>query len=336
MHMRRLSYGLTLMLVAVVVLSGCSPRAFSGATASEAGDAGLVIDLPAIVIDIDAAGKPSVGNVPLAQLDSLVGEGMLDSLVVPPENVAFFTASNIQHIQIDNSPNGLLILVNGEPIPSIKWDGEILAATGGLLAELGAGAPVLEKFLPVITQLGIGVIVRFPLADGVEPIPTYVAESEAAMKAKQAQADFMAAVGDTPPTINLPIFYDADGSWRVGDLTDAEWTALTGLPLQAIRLQPSMMNSIMGAGISEISLFTTPEGLHVSINGKALPYIGWADGEINHLLALADQAHLWDSLADSGMNMGEVVGLVESLLPIVQSTDTSINVFFPDKVASVQ
>ena len=156
------------------------------------------------------------------------------------------------------------------------------------------------------------------------------------MQAKQAQEAFMASVGDTPPTINLPIFYDADGGWRVGDLTDAEWTALTGLPLQAIRLQPSMMNSIMGAGINEISLYTTPEGLHVSINGKSLPYIGWADGEINHLLDLADQAHLWDSLADSGMNMGDVVGLVESLLPIVQSTDTSINVFFPDRVASAQ
>ena len=336
MHMRRLSYGLTLMLVAVIVLAGCAPRAFSGATAGEAGDAGLVIDLPAIVIDIDATGKPSVGNVPLAQLDSLVGEGMLDSLVVPTQYVDFFTASNIQHIQIDNAPSGLLLLVNGRPIPSVKWDGEILAATGGLLAELGAGAPVLEKFLPVVTKLGLGVIVRFPVAAGAEAIPTYVAESEAAAKAKQAQVDFLASVGDTPPTINLPIFYDADGSWRVGDLTDAEWTALTGLPLQGLRLQPNMMNSITGAGISEISLYTTPEGLHVSINGQPLPYIGWADGEINHLLALADQAKLWDTLADSGMNMGEIVGVVESLLPIVQSTDTSINVFFPDKVASVQ
>ena len=336
MHMRRLSYGLTLMLVAVVVLAGCAPRAFSGATASQAGDAGLVIDLPAIVIDIDADGKPSVGNVPLTQFNSLVGEGVLDSLVVQPEQVKFFTDSNIQHIQIDNSPTGLLILVNGEPIPSVKWDGETLAATGSLLSELGAGAPVLEKFLPVITQLGIGVIVRFPLADGAEPIPTYIADSEVAKQAKQAQADFLASVGNTPPIINLPIYYDADGGWRVGDLTDAEWTALTGLPLQAIRLQPDMMNSIVGAGISEISLYTTPEGLHLSINGKPLPYIGWGDGEINHLLDLADQAHLWDSLADSGMNMSDVVNVVESLLPIVQSTNTSINVFFPDKVASVQ
>jgi hypothetical protein len=325
-----------LLLVAVMVLAGCAPRAFSGANAGAAGDASLVIDLPAIVIDIDAGGNPSVGNVPLAQLDSLVGEGMLDSLVVPTQYVDFFTASNIQHIQIDNAPGGLLLLINGRPIPSVRWDGETLAATGSLLTELGAGAPVLEKFLPVLTQLGIGVIVRFPLADGAEPIPTYVAESEAVAASRQAQADFMASVGETPPTIHLPIFYDADGSWRVGDLTDAEWTALTGLPLQAMRLQPGMMNSITGAGINEISLYTTPEGLHVSINGKPLPYIGWAEGEINHLLDLAEQANLWGTLADSGMNMGEIVGIVESLLPIVQSTDTSINVFFPGAVATTQ
>jgi hypothetical protein len=333
MQKRRLLSWLTLLSVAVIVLAGCAPRATSGVTSSQASEDALVVDLPALVVDIDAAGLPSVGNVPLAQLSDAFAPGALDSLVMRPEMVTMMTDSNIQHIQIDNSPNGLLLLINGEPIPSIKWDGEILSSTGGLISKLGAGAPVLEKMLPVLTGLGLGVILRFPLQDGVAAIPTYIEASESATAARSAQAEFLTAVGDTQPTITLPVFYSEDGTWRVGDLSDSEWTNLTGLPLQAARLDPSMIKGIMEAGITDVSLFTNSDGLHVSVNGSDLPYIGWADGEINNLLALTEQLGLLDTLADSGMNMGEVIGLVETLLPAVQSTNTNINVYFPGSMA---
>jgi hypothetical protein len=273
-----------------------------------------------------------VGNIPLAQI-GLIPPETLNSLKVDPAMVAMLTESNIQHIQIDNSPEGLLILVNGEPIPSIRWNGEILSETGGLISQLGVGTAVLEKMLPVIANIGIGAIVRFPVKDGVAAIPTYVENGTAATTAQEAQTQFLASVGDTPPSITLPIIYDADGTWRVGDLSDTEWTNLTGLPLQAVRLQPSMIQSITAAGITEVSIFTNSDGLHLSINGRELPYIGWANGEINHLLDLSDQLGLWKTLADSGMNMGEVIGLVETLLPAVQSTNTNINVYFPGSLA---
>lgn len=333
MHSRRFTLWLTLLTVVVTVLAGCAPRAFSGANASQPGTDNLVIDLPALVVDFDAQGNPSVGNVPLSQLGALLPPGTLDSLVFPAEIVTLFTESNIQHIQIDNTPNGLLVLVNGQAMPSLKWDGKILADTGSLVSQLGAGTPVLEKFLPVLTNLGIGVIMRFPVQAGAAAIPTYIPTSEAAIAAKQAQAEFLASVANNPPTIRLPVFYNAQGGWRVGDLSDVEWTNLTGLPFQAAVLDPGMMQSIMAAGITEISIYTDPAGLHMSINGRALPYIGWADGEINHLLALSEQLGLWDTLADSGMNMGQIIGLVETLLPIVQSTEMSINVFFPGSMA---
>ena len=334
MQKRRLLSWLTLLSVAVIVLAGCAPRATSGSLAGQAADGGLVVDLPALVIDIDASGKPSVGNVPLAQLGATFAPGALDSLLVPAETVTMLTESNIQHIQIDNTPEGLLLLINGEPIPSIKWDGQILADTGGLVAELGVGTAVLEKMLPVVANLGFGVIVRFPMQAGQAAIPTYVEGGEAAVAAHTAQEQFLASVGDAPPTITLPVFYDADGGWRVGDLSDAEWTNLTGLPLQAARMQPAMIQSIINSGVTEVSIFTNSEGLHLSINGRALPYIGWADGEINHVLGLADQLGLWNTLADSGMNMGEIIGMVETLLPAVQSTNTNINVYFPGSLAA--
>jgi hypothetical protein len=33
------------------------------------------------------------------------------------------------------------------------------------------------------------------------------------------------------------------------------------------------------------------------------------------------------------MNMGELIGMVETLLPAVQSTNTNINVYFPGSLA---
>lgn len=333
MHKRRLSLWLTLLTVSVLALSACAPRAFSGATAGLVGTDALVVDLPALVIDIDAQGLPSVGNVPLSQLGAMLPPGTLDSLVVPAETVTFMTESNIQHIQIDNTPSGILVLVNGQPIPFLKWDGQILSDTGGLISQLGVGAPILEKFLPVVTNIGIGAIVRFPVQSGIAAIPTYVEGGEAVMAAKQAQADFLASVDNIPPTIKLPVFYNADGGWRVGDLSAVEWTNLTGIPFQATVLTPQMIQDIMAAGITDISIYTDPAGLHMSINGRALPYIGWADGEINHLLDLSDQLGLWNTLADAGMNMGQIVGVIETLLPIVQTTEMNINVFFPGSIA---
>lgn len=334
MRKRRLSLWLTLLIVAVVVLAGCASRAHSGQTAAAPGTEDLVVDLPALVVDISAEGQPSVGNVPLSQIGAMFAPGMLDQLVVAPETVSFLTESNIQHIQIDNTPQGLLILVNGQPIPSLRWDGEILASTGELVEQLGAGMPVLDKFLPLVANLGIGIIVRFPVQAQAEVIPTYIEGGEAALAAKQAQEQFLASVGNVAPTIELPIYYDEQGNWRVGDLSSTEWMSLTGLTFfEAARLDPGMVASMVNAGITRISLYTDADGLHLSINDRPLPYIGWADGEINHLLDLGEQMGLWNTLADSGMNMGEIIGMVETLVPMVQSSDTSINVYFPERVA---
>jgi hypothetical protein len=336
MQKQRLTLWLTGLLVATLVLAGCAPRATSGEVGAQAGDAGIVIDLPAIVVDFDAAGKPSVGNVPIAQLSSVLPGIGLEGLAMDAAMVDYFTTSKIQHIQIDMSSTGLLLIVNGRLIPSVRWDGSVLSQTGDLINALGAGVPLLEKVLPMLTNLGVGVILRFPLAAGVEAVPTYVVDQAALAAAEAAQAEFLASVGDTPPTIKIPVFYDADGGWRVGDLTDAEWTSLTGMPFNSVRLSPEMIANMQKAGINELSVYTDDSGIHLSINDMNLPYIGWSQGEINNVLALADELGLWSTLADSGMNVGEIVVMVESLLPIVQSTNTTVNVFLPSSVAAAR
>ena len=144
-------------------------------------------------------------------------------------------------------------------------------------------------------------------------------ETPAAEASRTAQEDFLSTVG-SPPTITIPVMYDTDGGWRIGDLTDAEWTNLTGMDFfDGLRMRPQVIADLMKAGVDQISLATDAQGIHIRVNGNDLPYIGWQDGELNHVLELASQMGAWEALANNGMNPEEIVGVVEGLLPISPS-----------------
>ena len=328
MQKRRVTLWLSLITIAVLVLAGCAPRAGGGETAKAATGQDLVVDLPAIVIDFNAQGEPSVGNVPIAQLASTFGAAGLDSAKLPPNIIDQLTKANIQHIQIDNQPTGLTILVNGEAIPSLAWDGKSLKEITATLSKFGPVSPAVEKLLPLITNLGIGVIARFPVAQGKEAIPTYITgEASAASKATTAQKAFMDSVGKAPK-INIPVFYNADGSFRIADLSGAEFTTLTGMPLN-LQMSPAAIDNFKQKGISDIGLLTNANGIHLSINGNDLPYISWDNGKLNHLLDLAGQAGLWNTLADRGLNPADVTAMLDKILPMVTTTDFSIHLIMP-------
>lgn len=324
---KRLTLWAALLIIAALVLAGCAPRTGAGSSAAMAMDDELVIDLPAIVIDFDTHGHASIGGIPAAEMGAMAGAD-LSTLALSPDWVSYFSMTNIQHLQVNNAAEGLAVLVNGQPVPSLEWDENSLVATAGALESLGIAIPVLDKVLPLVQQLGIGVIMRFPVAAGNDVIPfSVMGDGSAAEMAQAAQAEFLAAVG-APPKINLPIVYQADGSYSVGDLSDADWTALTGVPWNALRLDPSAISGLTGAGITSMALATDQHGIHVSLNGNELPAIGWGNGEVLHVLNLAGQMGIWEAYMP-GMDMTDMMATVESLLPVVQTTNANISIYLP-------
>jgi hypothetical protein len=317
------------MLVVMLVLAGCAPRPnMEGASAGVNSSAKLIVDLPAIAVNISENGVAALGNVPINQLGSLVGLD-LSALSVPQEWVDFLVSGNIQHLQINNTATGLLILVNGERIPSLSYEGGALNATAEALSALGMAVPMLDIMLPMVNKLGLGIVVRFPVAEGVAAIPLYVnGNGSAAAIAHKAQQDFLTAVG-APPRINLPVFYQPDGSWTVGNLTETEWSALTGMPFYALQMNPFWVNRLSLSGISQIGIGTSQAGIQISINGNNLPTLTWADGELLHLLNLADQTGLLEMIAP-GMNMNEMLAMIAQLLPMITTTDFDLTVHMPD------
>lgn len=328
MRNRRHSFWATWLLVVLFVLSGCATR--SGVDLADGPVPGMVVDLPAVVVDIAQDGTASVANVPVAQLAQLAGFN-LGAFSIPTAWVDFLVSGNIQHIQVNNTDSGLLILVNGEPIPSIAYDGNSLTTTADALSALGMAVPMLDQILPVIAQIGIGVIVHLPVAEGMAAIPLYVnGDGSAAAAAQQAQAQFLATIG-APPRVNLPVFYAADGSWRVGNLTDTEWTALTGIPFYVLRVNPTVLRGLGTSGVSNITISTSPRGIQIAVNGNPLPTLTWGNGELQHLLGLAGQTGLLEMVAP-GMNMNEILATVHQMLPVVTTTDFDLTVHIPDQV----
>lgn len=318
----------SLLMVALVLLVGCAPRATSGAIAATADESQIAVDLPALVLDVQPDGSISIGGQALTELPGGVGAG-LAGLSLQPAMVDSITAFNIQHIQIDNTPEGLLILVNGQPIPSLAWDGEKLVATAEVLETLGAGVALLDRVLPLLTNIGVGVIIRFPIAQGEEPLPLVAPESEAAAAAMAAQQEFLAAVGG-PPVIHFTISYAEDGTWTIADMGQADWSALMGaVPLEMLNLTPQTIAGVTAAGISEIGLSTNADGIFISINGQTLPYLTWADGRVNHLLNLAEETGLLATVLPDNPDMTSIIDTIESLLPAVQASDVSLRVTFP-------
>lgn len=314
----------SLLLVGLMVLSGCGPRATGGETAAAAGDGDLVVSLPALVLDVGTDGAVSLGGQPLAALGAQLGQD-LSALSFPPDVVEMMTLYDIQHIQIETTADGLLILINGQAIPSIAWDGEKLVATAEALQSFGASIALLDKVLPLIQALGIGVTLRFPVAQGAAAIPIGTIEMGAAEEAMAAQKAFLESVG-TPPTIQITVNYAADGTYEVAGLSAAELQAIPGINWAQLNLAPNQIAAFQGAGIAELGVSTNADGLFISINGKTLPYLTWADGRINNLLNLAMQSGLLSMVP--GLDPA-ALDMVAGLVPAITASNVNLRVVFP-------
>ena len=321
----RLPLLLTLLLLAsLAVLSGCAPRAGAGEAAEAAGESEIVVDLPAIVIDYDAEGAPSVGGIPLSELSGLIPPETAAQLVLGPEMIAQLQSFGVQNLQVNNQADGLDIMVNGLEMPSLAWDENSLTALADVAALAGQEIPALEQVLPLLTNLGVAAAVRIPAADGAEEAPL-IADSSAAADVQAAQDAFLGEVGD-PPLINVPIFYAEDGTWSLAGMSQEEWGALTGQPLDALELPPELIAGLAESGISQATIATSPDGVQISLGDTTLPTLSWSDGKLNNLLAVVIGS---GGLSDSGVDPEVITGLIDQLLPIIQSTDLQIHAFFP-------
>ena len=276
-----LSFMLTLVMVGTLLLTACAPR--SGAGQGAVNEDELFIDLPAILVEFDENGEAIVLGRPAAELKDALGVD-LSALSLGNETLEKFTANNIQHIQVNNTPNVLRIYQNGNPLPAIIWDEAAMNALAATLTSLGTDASAIESLVPVLPNLGVGLALQMPVASGKQAIPLQAkGRSVAKDQALKLFTDAKAAAA----TINLTLDYGADGTPEIGGINPF-MLSMIGLQPAAMAIPADTLESISGLGIQSLSIKTLQGGLLITINGNTLPFLQWADGnELASLLALA-------------------------------------------------
>lgn len=311
----------------LISLTACGQRIDGGTTAATTA-APLVIDLPALYLDYDASGVAYIGTVKAADLGPALGVD-LSRVNVAPELVGRLQAAKIQHIQLTNTPGGLQLFVNGRHVPSLVWDAAALQLTAETMAALGPSAALLHPLIPLATDLGGGLVLRFPLASDATAVPFIVTPDATQLTAaRQTQADYLAIIG-TPPPLTITVDYGLDGSWTVDGLTGEQWADAMPLPWTRLNLSPALVQGASAAGIATLRLTANQQGLFIELNRRPLPHISWAEGELENLLALVAESGLLADALGANPHTDTLLTTIQGLLPIVTATPVTLQVNFP-------
>ncbi len=312
------------LLFVGLLITGCGPRIGGGETAAQLRQSPLVIDLPALYIDYDRSGHASIGSVPVDAIgDALTVD--LSRLNLKTEQINTIMDANIQHLQVTNTPDRLLLLVNGQLLPALVWHTE-RATTAGEGQMLAAGLAQITPLLSTVVAMGGGVVLRFPISAGTVPIPLTMVESDS-VALEAAQDEYLAIIG-TPPHMVIDVFYQADGSWRVSDLDATAWRAVLPLPWDRLNLGAEQIQSLRAGGIEDLILQSNREGLFVQVNQQPLPHLSWAKGELNSMIVLAAEGGLFRQLLGDTPTAYSLAATLEHLLPMLQVTEIELRIHF--------
>jgi len=300
--MRRL---LLVVLALSLLAAGCSgPAVPSPRSAIEDLGEKFQISLPRLTVDIDADGTPSILGISPAIL-SLVGVDT-EAFKFPAETVARLSEANIQHIEIAVVDGGLRIWVNGEALPFVQTDQDSLQRAVQLMGALDVGpASTLERLLPVLTRLGLDVVLRFPAQPGAAQIPlTTVGEAR--------QPDLTPLAEPASLVARFEVKYDEEGNPSVMGI-DA------GQAIGQV-LSPELIQKLQAENIQTLEIRNKPDGLTIYINGEPLPTLKW-DTE---LLGNATDLLTGYLPSDSAL-----LPLLQAFLPTIDRADIDILVHLP-------
>jgi hypothetical protein len=320
MQYRRTLAWLAVLMTLVLALAGCAPRPGAGEAATAAPADALVIDFPSLAIDVAEDGSLSMDGIPLGDLAGSFGAGQISDLLrFPPDTLDMLTSAGIQHLQLANGPDGLIIVANGREMPAISWSDAQLQALGSMLGE----AQQLAELLPMLTRLGIGVTLRLPVPAGEEPLPL-VSEAPSELATRLASAQESVQPGTTG-RIQIPIVYAADGTWTLNNQPMDFWLGLPGFSA----LEPVLRLNVQRfqeAGIESVTINTDANGLHLSTNDQELFALDWSGDRLANLLDFALSSGL---LNIPNIDPAMLQNLLNTFLPRILGSDVSINLIFP-------
>lgn len=263
-------------IVAMLLVTGCGvakpPSASTDAVTGEV----FMLALPRIVVDVDSNGSPHAFGMNVADLGRLAGQNV-DNLRLPPQVVDTLTANNIQHVEIRQVGEALVLLVNGKTMPHLGWSDESLRQAADVAAIFGVqNTDVYRKVLPLLRRFGLNVVMRFPTKTGQAEIP--LADPEAVVK--------VTAPVDGPSVIaHFEVKYDQAGVPGIMGISAADLQRVgVNLPL---RLAPEVVTRMQQSNVQNLELRSRGDGFYVFVNGIPLPNVVWDEALAKNISDLA-------------------------------------------------
>jgi hypothetical protein len=270
-----------------------------------------MIALPRLVVDLDENGNPSVEGLALEDIEALTGVP-LQTLALNPYYVDWMKNTNVQHVELAHSDDGIFLFVNGEQLPYLDWDSESIEAAGDVAALFNVPyARLISLLAPIIQRTGLNVVVRFPTQDGAASIPMRDATSPPAPIEAEAAAPSLIT--------HIDVDYDATGEPMIAGVTSGELAEATGLYLP-VNLDPAMVAALQAQGVQTLRLLSTGEGLYVYVNEAPLPHVAWDQGR------LADTAGLYAQINPDS----PYIRLINLLAPQLDNMDLDLMLRFPE------
>ncbi len=296
------------LLLLVVLLAACGGPAVQPSTGATRGGEGVFqIALPRLVIDVDSQGNPSIMNMSPALLKAFGVD--TSGFQVPPQLVETLTKADIQHIEIASVGDRLVLFANGQPLPHLGWTQESLNQALKLATALNVqNAEMLNKLLPLITRLGLDVVLRFPVQSGAAAIP--MTEAGAAKSLQVSPSTDAASI-----IARLEITFDENGAPGLMGLSAQDLMGVASLP----QLSPDLIQKLQGGNIQHLELRTKPDGTYIYANDAVLPTLIWDTKLLANLVAVYAKVAPDNSL----------LPLIQNIVPYLDRADVDIMLHFP-------
>ncbi len=192
---------------------------------------------------------------------------------LPANTLALLTSFGIENVQVTTVPNGIQLSMNGQPLPGIAYDSQSLALVEPVVAAFApALAPTLSSVLPMLQSTALDVAVSFS--------------------------------GEPIGEINLgevPIAIGEDGSLMV-----------FGVSAAANAVPADTLQKLQQAGVQQLNVEISEEGIFLATNGQTLPTITWTPESMQTLAGIiAPLAGIQPDMISNGLTLIQEMGAIK-------------------------
>lgn len=277
--------------------------------------------LPRISVEIDENGVPSVLGLSVETIGNLLRQD-LSAYYLPADLVQQLVDAGIQHLEVVAVGDGIYLFSNGQPLPYLAMDEEARGNIEDLaqLADVPNATAIQWVTDNILTRASLPLVLQMPVPEGTDEVPLRDTRTLARVKIDTAEAGV-----DAPSLVfYADVALDDNGEPTLAGLSLSEiQQALlaegVNVDLSAAIVDPALVQSLRAAGVQNLQVETEPDGMHLYMNGEALPRLAWDEERLRNAVTL------YESLEGDS----PYIPLLKLILPSIQPADVEITVLLP-------